>query len=193
MILLNKITIHKLITKVLVLIIILAFGFCKKDKVITTVQKKDVLPEATQEGKNTFGCLVNGEVWLPKIYDGSWNIFGPRLLSGGWGFNKIGINARKVSKTGEVTEIFLYSKNINKVGDYNLYLDQSNTKSSYSYRKTQQEINDNIYPINDTLNSSLVITRLDTINKIISGKFAFNCLLNNQYIQITNGVFDLKF
>ncbi|MFN0215013.1 MAG: hypothetical protein ACKVT2_12225 [Saprospiraceae bacterium] len=26
-----------------------------------------VLPPATQEGKNTFGCLVNGEVWVPRV------------------------------------------------------------------------------------------------------------------------------
>jgi hypothetical protein len=25
------------------------------------------LPEITQEGKNTFGCLVNGVVWVPRV------------------------------------------------------------------------------------------------------------------------------
>jgi len=26
-----------------------------------------VLPRITQEGKNTFGCKVNGEVWMPRV------------------------------------------------------------------------------------------------------------------------------
>ncbi|MCW3074373.1 MAG: hypothetical protein JWP69_1442 [Flaviaesturariibacter sp.] len=35
---------------------------CKKDK------DNDKLPPITQNGANTFGCLVNGKVWLPKGY-----------------------------------------------------------------------------------------------------------------------------
>jgi hypothetical protein len=34
---------------------------CKKDKNTPST----VLPPITQEGKNTFGCKVNGEVWVP--------------------------------------------------------------------------------------------------------------------------------
>jgi len=35
---------------------------------------KEVLPTATQTGANTFGCLVNGKVWLPKGYNGTSNL-----------------------------------------------------------------------------------------------------------------------
>jgi hypothetical protein len=35
---------------------------------------KEVLPAATQTGANTFGCLVNGNVWLPKGYNGTSNL-----------------------------------------------------------------------------------------------------------------------
>ena len=31
------------------------------------------LPAATQTGANTFGCLVNGQVWVPKGYNGTSN------------------------------------------------------------------------------------------------------------------------
>ena len=44
---------------------------------------KEELPPITQEGKNTFGCLVNGKVWLPKGYDGTSNLD----LSNDPGFN----------------------------------------------------------------------------------------------------------
>ncbi|MEO6837649.1 MAG: hypothetical protein ABI185_04635 [Ginsengibacter sp.] len=36
---------------------------CKKDKPINPV---DQLPPATQSGANTFGCLIDGKVFLPK-------------------------------------------------------------------------------------------------------------------------------
>ena len=60
-------------------LLLLAFCFllfsgmkCKKDEAGI-----DALPPATQEGKETFGCLVNGEAFTPK---GS-NLGGPTLSS----------------------------------------------------------------------------------------------------------------
>ncbi|MGH2649337.1 MAG: hypothetical protein ACRDE8_17285, partial [Ginsengibacter sp.] len=41
----------------------LTAGECKKHKPGNPV---DQLPPATQTGANTFGCLINGEVFLPK-------------------------------------------------------------------------------------------------------------------------------
>jgi len=42
---------------------LLAGSGCKKVEDIITPK----LPEATQEGKNTFGCLVDGALWLPFV------------------------------------------------------------------------------------------------------------------------------
>jgi hypothetical protein len=42
---------------------LLISGSCKKEKTGT-----DGLPAATQEGKNTFGCLVNGKAFVAKWY-----------------------------------------------------------------------------------------------------------------------------
>jgi len=36
---------------------------CEDEKPKTELEK---LPPATQEGKDTFGCLVNGKAWVPK-------------------------------------------------------------------------------------------------------------------------------
>ena len=50
----------------------------------------EVLPEATMEGKNTFGCLVNGEVWLPKGYAGYSNLdisYDPYYAGGAFGLS----------------------------------------------------------------------------------------------------------
>jgi hypothetical protein len=35
---------------------------------------KEKLPPITHEDKNTFGCLVNGKVWLPNGNDGTSNL-----------------------------------------------------------------------------------------------------------------------
>ena len=42
---------------------LLAGTGCKKVEDIVTPK----LPEATQEGKGTFGCLVDGKLWLPYV------------------------------------------------------------------------------------------------------------------------------
>ncbi|WP_299762726.1 hypothetical protein [uncultured Pontibacter sp.] len=44
------------------LLVLLCFSSCKK----WFANPKEELPAATMEGKNTFGALVNGKVWLPK-------------------------------------------------------------------------------------------------------------------------------
>jgi len=43
------------------LLFLLIFTSCDK-----SISPEPELPPITTEGKNTFGCLVNGEVWLPK-------------------------------------------------------------------------------------------------------------------------------
>ena len=49
-----------------VLLIICCVISCKKDK-SSPPSSKPILPAETQVGKNTFGCLLNGEVWLPYV------------------------------------------------------------------------------------------------------------------------------
>ena len=46
---------------------LLGLGQCTKD------DPEASLPPATQTGANTFGCLVNGQVWTPKGNNGSSN------------------------------------------------------------------------------------------------------------------------
>jgi hypothetical protein len=47
---------------ILLMLVLLAFSSCKEND----ANPKEVLPAATMEGKNTFGAMVNGKVWLPK-------------------------------------------------------------------------------------------------------------------------------
>ncbi|GAA3938419.1 hypothetical protein GCM10022406_23220 [Hymenobacter algoricola] len=48
---------------------VLGLSQCKK-KVPTP---EDQLPAATQEGRHIFGCLVDGQVWIPNGNNGTSN------------------------------------------------------------------------------------------------------------------------
>ncbi len=68
------------------------------------------LPPITQNGAETFGCLVNGKVFVPKgnskypavvkIYNGWLNIFATRISGNEIG-DQIGISIADVDKTGD--------------------------------------------------------------------------------------------
>jgi len=49
----------KLLLSIIILSTILAVS-CQQEEIAPPE-----LPPITQEGANTFGCLINGEVWLP--------------------------------------------------------------------------------------------------------------------------------
>ena len=82
-----------------------------------------VLPVATGEGLNTFGCLVNGEIWLPGGNDGTANLdlsYDPGFRGGvfdidaykltGTVFQSISIGSDSIKTTG------IYTFNTNTPG-----------------------------------------------------------------------------
>jgi len=44
---------------------------CSKEKDPNDSSQQDELPPITQTGAYTFGCLLDGEVWIPKHYSNS--------------------------------------------------------------------------------------------------------------------------
>ena len=58
-----------------IVIFILLTGCEDCDDIINPKTELEKLPPATQTGKNTFGCLVNGRAWLPTSEFGSNGIF----------------------------------------------------------------------------------------------------------------------
>ncbi len=59
----------KKILTAITIIFIFCFAQCKKPKV-----DSNGLPAATQEGKNTFGFLLNGQPWPPHGFNGTANL-----------------------------------------------------------------------------------------------------------------------
>jgi hypothetical protein len=172
-----------ILSLVLLVLMSVTSSTCKKDSK-DLIPKIDELPQETQVGKNTFGCLVDGEIWIStrnytNIYnnDQFW-VYNYPLFRG------ISIVAKKSDKNPQES-FTLFSKNIYGAGRYKLgkYFDPYVT--SYNNQQT--------FIISDTVNSLLNITKYDTINRIISGEFNFKFLKDNKTINVTNGVFDIKY
>lgn len=166
------------------------------------------LPKPTQEGKNTFGCILNDHVWIN---------YGKQcfLLADGCHENLIAIYRsanngrldlyadRVIRKKGSLvsseTISFSLDGNFNAAGNYSLrYVDHV---SDIGYRNNLTEKTYGCLPNRETF--TLQITKLDTLEKIISGKFSgtlFNIIYDplqsrpgTDSITIRDGRFDVRF
>ncbi|TZF85786.1 hypothetical protein FW774_01565 (plasmid) [Pedobacter sp. BS3] len=166
---------------------------CKKDPT-----KNAVLPPATQAGKNTAGFILNNEVWVPYYKCGG-------SMAGSGSGNACGkISAeyhltgpdksvfdcqfrRKREKAGKSSSLTLYNRIGAKITSLGNKIDSIGVEFS-------DENDDNYTRLQP--GSKFIITRLDTVNKIISGEFEF---ILNEYnggsgkqITLKNGRFDLQ-
>ncbi|MFD2245280.1 DUF6252 family protein [Pontibacter ruber] len=165
----------------LLLSAILSIGSCKKKD--TT--PKEVLPAATMEGKNTFGALVNGQVWVPKgrphTFQPSYQIvYDPGYKGGSF---DIRVFRKKSSEFFE--HFYIYMLNVNQTGVYTLGDPQIGT--------VRYESEGCFYEREDKVEGYLEITKLDMQNGIIAGKFEFTLTKTDcDTIRVTEGRFDKK-
>lgn len=157
----------------------------------------DSFPAETQEGKNTLGCYINDTAFISgtilfgqvrpvnvSYYRDSTTYYKAGFLSIG------GIDARYfLDIAGDIV--------INKLqvfgpGEYNLQ-HVANCGSNYGC----DDIGYHNAKTNKTYfaeSGKLIITKLDTINNIVSGRFNFVAKdTTGNRIQITNGRFDAKY
>lgn len=172
------------------LIIFFSIAGCKKHKTDNPV---DQLPAATQEGKNTFGFLLNGEAWTPSGHvgitpnlsvsvddsykNGTFNITAYKILSDS---NKqylaLGIadslNFQSIPVTIKLGKPLFGLSYTNSYCRYDSFFDTL----TYAY-------------------GQLEISKFDKTNRIISGTFFATLFKANcgDTIKITDGRFDMKF
>ncbi len=143
---------------------------CKKKLSTNPIEN---LPPATQEGKNTFGCLVNGELFIPR----------------GSGLNII--------LTAEKTNNNFYIKIADGYGiDRMIVLKIEADNITNSVLKCVEFYQDAcINRYCQPVNLNLTLSKLDEVNKIISGKFSAILPANSNCseLKITDGRFDLKY
>jgi hypothetical protein len=162
------------------------FAACKKDK-----NTADQLPPATQTGANTFGCLVNGKVYVPKGYSGT-GTPNPHIqydinLNGR---PYLGITADQIVNSNYRGSILIAYRNIDHLGTY-LMPDDFNFSAGW----TDVVGTCGTIAFDTTIKRwGGVITKLDIPNHIISG--TFNCkfkAVQCDTVFITDGRFDIKF
>ncbi|MEX8549115.1 MAG: DUF6252 family protein [Mucilaginibacter sp.] len=132
----------------------------------------ETLPAETQTGTRTFGCLVDGKVWLPK------GNFPYSSLSTTIQYDILNLQARRGNEG-----INISISKLTSTGDYDL----------------TQSKNFIVYAVNDVLyqctQGSLTITRYDKTNKILSGRFSFigQDTVSKKTVSVTDGRLDVTF
>ncbi len=172
------------------LILLVANLQCRK-----SAPPPNILPPMTQEGKNTFGCMVNGEVWIPYYQCGLIN-FNPceELRSVVTPFDTTSklpfefdlFASRKIGE-GSFSS-FIIRTGILKTGNLDSSFIVMYIRDSVGYYPQ--------YPLSKASNA-ITITKLDTINQIISGTFYFTLYGNynptGDSVVITDGRFDVTY
>jgi hypothetical protein len=147
------------------------------------------LPPATQEGKNTFGCKINGKNWVPGgALESNWS-WREYALIGEYNTDREVFEISAMGNyNGVKTYIGLGTSNGNpKHSDilypnFSIYFERNGKKWLYANKPLP------------TPYYEVTITKLDTINKIVAGRFHFMVISGaNDTIKVTDGRFDLKY
>lgn len=155
----------------------------------------DDLPAATQSGANTFGCRIDGKIWVPQknpVFPGA-DILESRQMPN----NDLYINARNFNSSPNETEFEIFIKEMDGLGVYtfNTTLSAPSTAASYIYY-----VKRNISPQNEWMTSAsytgtVTITAYDTVQRFVSGTFqlqAINLYNAPMPITVSDGRFDVK-
>ena len=153
------------------------------------------LPPITEEGKNTIGFLVDGEVWVPYAECGFFQ--NPCMELSVWygppheNPNKFSFYAgKRLTNESILTSIIVTSRiPIKEPGNYYdsvsiiFHSDKIDPTTGHPIK----------YQKNDMFSGEFNITRLDTVSQIIAGNFNFTLVgKDNETIEITDGRFDFK-
>ena len=146
------------------------------------------LPPETRSGANTFGCLVNGQPWTPKGYDGTLNytLYYDRTYRGG----NLGLSTYRLN--GDIAQYILFGgDSIMSKGTYSLV--QSPRTVYFLDNRRAVGCTETTGKSSPHCRGQLTITRLDMQAGIVSGTFWFTLYKPGcDSIRVTNGRFDKK-
>lgn len=167
---------------------------------LVTACQKDKLPPETQEGKNTFGCKINGKNWVPTGTPGKPS--GGRYpgVNGGYDgsvlpdFPKWNVYLRLYR---EDESFFIYLNKVIKPGKYLLeYTTETRPNKVFPFNYGSYTYGSDVEYVTTSKHKGWVnITRADTLTITVSGTFEFTAVNRTnpaQTIRITDGRFDIK-
>jgi len=156
-----------------------------------------VLPPDTQEGKNTFGCLVNGEVWVPRvpifavtIYDKAISFDESKGL--GYGYGTFRLVDAPIDDWMSLSFGFTFF-------EPSVFHTTPDGSDSSLFRVKFQRGNSGYYKPDYSVplaSNTWKVTKVDTVNNFISGTFEFTLIDEtnpNDTLKFTEGRFDLLY
>ncbi|MFT7250272.1 MAG: hypothetical protein ACI97P_003055 [Arcticibacterium sp.] len=166
------------------------FSQCEKEN------PEPTLPPETTVGANTFGAIVNGEIWSFDLKDSD--------FSGG---ASLPLNELLTVSAGFDTDSrdegigFVLLMNVIEGEVY--YLNDKSGNGGFQYTNLKSLcLYSNFINENTMFNGSLEITHLDKVRKIVSGRFEFEIFIDGEpregnascgVITVESGRFDLKY
>lgn len=167
---------------------------CEKDPNIPEIDK---LPPATQIGADTFGCLVDGNAFLPKG-----TLFSPPLkqayyqyVNGAYHFS-IGIT-NKINNNDNLKDIHLSAHELTleeKTYKFGLVNTPGIFGGSYKVYHLYDNGTIDEYSTDPILQGEISITNFDPVNYIISGTFWFDAInKDGKMVEVREGRFDMHY
>lgn len=157
---------------------------CKKDQL-------DLLPEKSNTGANTFGCLIDGQAFIAKVPFG---INNPLSITNSYSEtdNLFLIQGNYEDKDGFISYLGFYLFITHGTGEYAIVINQNELKT-YVYRDKNETKEYYMFPEDS---GTIQISYFNETEHIISGEFEMsvtNIADNSDRIEITQGRFDIKY
>ncbi len=146
------------------------------------------MPPATQEGKNTFGFRLNGEIWIPTGFDGTANLdasYDPTYQGGT-------LDIYAYVRTDKIDQFISFGAiNLSSLGTYHVTGPPGSGSPGAYY--SDNSVGCTYNEPQDSVSGSFTITKLDLGNGIVSGTFelAFS-KTGCSTISVTEGRFDIR-
>lgn len=176
----------------LLLLLLTAASGCKKEK--TELEK---LPAATQTGQGGAGFLLDGKAWLPEA---SSLIGTGGAVSASWRRTAAGRSLRVgFSRDSDETSAGFFIPHIRQAGTFQLDQSASITlgdrNPAYGIYVMFKPVPDRLFLTGPSATGTLVVTRFDTVARIVSGTFDLTVKEETgpETHQLTQGRFDLTF
>ena len=170
----------------LLLLFTMLSATCKKEK-----HDKETLPAATQTGKDTFGCLIDGKVFIPRksgISDFSILNANYDYIDGEYRFS---LHAPR-SKNGVRSSVYLKTKGlVLKEGEvYKLTSTDLPKSANAVFAIFTPDFHEKRYQTSSSLGGEMLITKFE--NHIVSGTFWFDAISEDgAKIEVREGRFDI--
>jgi hypothetical protein len=177
-----------------VLVIVLSLtclSGCKKDKI------PDSLPPITQAGKNTFGCKLNGQVWVPYA----------KCNTTGSPCEEVFVQVYPVTNNDLPVQLEIKVEHYNSPNTFTeFHIFTTLRDSIYSTGNKTDSLSLEYYDgsgfipytnynnLNNSSANQLQITKIDTVQKILSGTFEGVLYKSpTDSVTVSEGRFDVRF